>query len=227
MIDAPIENETDQPRTPRQAGGFILSRDEDKDAPRLPLPTDDEIPGETVAVLAQARDALVRLVGAVFQAATEIVGALLRFIQTVAGREVAEEVDRRVADTLDPLVPNSLGALRKAPETGAKTPSDEVPVPDKASSASGDDRAALREGVRDVLETYARTNEEREALSPAFVEMVTTGAQFLLSVERQFPGAIDALQASDRAEAAEPPAEARPKAATPDRPSSEPAVIAA
>ncbi|MEM6287047.1 MAG: hypothetical protein AAF845_07810 [Bacteroidota bacterium] len=207
MSAAPmIENETDQPRTPAQARGSVLPRDNEEEDPRLPLPTDDEIPGETIAMLGQASDALVRLIGAVFQAATEIVGALLRLVQTIAGRDAAEAVDQTVADAIDPLIPDPPRSTPEDPEVEppGETPTDDAPsTDDKAPTASGDDREALRDGVQDVLETYARTDEEREALSPAFIEMVTTGVQFLLSVERQFPGAIDALQARDRGEAPE------------------------
>ena len=109
-----------------------------------------------------------------------------------AGTEVAEAVGRKVADTLAPLIPD-----KAAPETELSVPTSTKTPSDEAKLSPREDRGALRDDVREVLEVHAVTGDERAALSPAFVEMVTTGVQFLLSVERQFPDAIDALQVRD------------------------------
>ena len=197
-------SETDQPRAPRPLHAYASARSSDPDEDALPLPTDDEVPQATITMLGEARDTLMRLVGAVFQAAIGIVDALLRLVQTVAGRDVAGLVDRGVAGTLDRVLPD-LPAPRDTPApaeppapasstrgVGAPGPS-ASPVAER--SASGPD--GLYRAVHEILHTYARTDEERRAITPALVELVTTGAGFLLSVERRFPGAIGRLQAQD------------------------------
>ena len=158
-----------------------------RDEPRLPMPTDDEVPQETIHALAQGCDALLRLVGAVFRAASEIVSALLRLVQSVAGREVAEAVDGRVAGALGPLAPRGSG--------GGKGRAERDPEPARPEPQTLPADARLRAGVREVLLTYAETGAERAAVSPAFVDVVTAGVRFVVSVERQFPGAIAVLQA--------------------------------
>ena len=157
-----------------------------RDEPPLPLPTDDEVPQETIDVLAGGRDALLRLVGAVFRAAGEIVAALLRLVQTVAGRDAAEAVDRRAAGALDPLVPDARPGQERA-----------APPPAAPPTGGGAADPGLRDDVRGVLLAHAGTDAERDAVSPAFVDAVTAGVRFALSVERQFPGAVAALVAQE------------------------------
>ncbi len=171
---------------------LFAPRDREDDAPRL-LPDDDDVPRQTLDVLGQARDALILLIGGVFQAAGAIVTALLRLVESVAGRDVAEAVDDRVADAIGPFVP-PLPASALGRETGPGV--DRGPAQDSDTSRPSEDQA-LHDGVRDVLLAHAGTEAEREAVSPAFVEMVTTGVRFVLSVERQFPGALDALRDLD------------------------------
>ena len=181
------------PQTAHPSPVSLAESPEADDAGRRLLP-DDDVPQETLDVLGQARDALLGLIGGVFQAAEAIVTALLHLVQTIAGRDAAEAVDRGVAGVLDPLVPDRLPA-------GDGSPTPTAPVlaeaPRGAAARSEDATSSLRDDVRDVLLEHAGSDTERAAVSPAFVEMVATGAQFLLSVERQFPGAIDALQARE------------------------------
>ena len=203
-LAALASSETDQPRTPRPLTVPKGTRPSDKDEDALPLPTDDEVPQATIHMLGQARDALMRLVGAVFQAAIGIVDALLRLVQTVAGRDVADGVDRGIAEALDQVIPD----LPMPREDPAPAPTSSAPGPDPATppspteipplaERSASDPDGLYRAVHEILHAHARTDEERRAISPALVELVTTGAGFLLSVERRFPGAIDQLQAQD------------------------------
>ena len=188
-----------------------LVRPKRRDEAPIPLP-DDDVPQETINVLGQGRDVLLRLIGAVFRAAAEIVAALLRLVQSVAGREAAETVDGRVADVLDPG--RSRGgagpdADRPGEDREATPPEADPSEPAPPEAARSEADPGLRDDVREVLLAHAETDAERSAISPAFVDMVTAGVRFVASVERQFPGAIDALHARDaleRGEAATPPA---------------------
>lgn len=141
-----------------------------RDEPPLPLPADDEVPQETIDALARGRDALLGLVGAVFRAAAEIVAALLRLVESVAGRGAAEAVDGGTAEALRPLVPR-----------------EPAPAPPGAAGP------ALRDCVGAVLLERAETAAERAAVTPAFVDLVTAGVRFAASVERQSPGTVAAL----------------------------------
>ena len=230
-MDTDVLPTTDTRRTARLATGTsLLTAPQDDDDARRPLPTDADVPRETLDVLAQARDALVRLVSGVFQAAEAIVTALLRLVQSVAGRDVAEAVDDQVADVLDPLVPR-LPALEDKPladvtsKVEAETRGDDTATGDPVPTRTSD--ADLKAHVRDVLLDHADGDAERAAVSPAFVEMVTTGVRFALSVERQFPGAVDALLASDApqvpAETCKEPAAASGVPSAPDDTSAVPA----
>lgn len=184
-------------RTPPMPSALTgASTDDDPRRRLVPVEDTDEVPRETLDILGQARDALFQLLGGIFQAAEAIVTALLRLVQSIAGREVAEAVDRGVADVLDPLVPD-LPPSGESPgeETPAPIPTSETDDPAPPTPPVETRAATLRDEVRDVLLDHAGSEEERAAVSPAFVEMVTTGVQFALSVERQFPGAVDALQA--------------------------------
>ena len=205
-----------------RASAPLPDADRDEDPARRVLPTDDDVPRETLDVLGQARDALMRLIGGVFQAAEAIVTALLHLVQTLAGRDVAETVDRRVADVLDPIVPRLPDA---STDPDPAPPADPVPMPEESPASSADPvmpQDELRGHVRDVLLAHAASDAERAAVSPAFVGMVSAGVQFALSVERQFPGAIDALQErvpiapSDEAPVTSGPAEAAPEASLPE-----------
>lgn len=198
-----VSSETDQPRTPRLLTVPTRARPSDKSEDAVPLPTDDEPPQATIDMLGQARDALVRLVGAVFQAAIGIVDALLRLVQAVAGRDVAEGIDRGVAETLDHVLPtlpdaplpDAARSPREPDAVSAPPPSPTEPP--HAGHRSTSDPNGLYRAVHEILHAHAQTDEERRAISPAFIELVTTGAEFLLSVERRFPGAIDLLQTQD------------------------------
>ena len=184
------------PQTAHPSPVSLAESPEADDAGRRLLP-DDDVPQETLDVLGQARDALLGLIGGVFQAAEAIVTALLHLVQTIAGRGAAEAVDRGVAGVLDPLVPDLPPGGDGSSAPTAPGPAEAPALPRVAVAEPGSAASSLRDDVRDVLLAHAGSDAERAAVSPAFVEMVATGAQFLLSVERQFPGAIDALQARE------------------------------
>ena len=202
LTAAPLASETDQPRTPASGAprSSILPRRKDDDERTLPLPTDDEeVPQQTIAMLVMARDSLFRLVGAVFECAVEIVASILRLIQGVAGREVAEQVDAWAAGGLGAVLAGPAGPLQSAPPPSALEPApveaEPAGAPSRARAPVSDGvDARLRDGIEAIFSAHAQSDEERAAISPSLVEMATIGAQFLLSVERQYPGAIDALQ---------------------------------
>lgn len=200
---------TDTPtvsRMPSHPSALTGSQTRDDDRRLVPIEDDQDVPRETLDILGQGRDALIQLISGVFQAAAAIVTALFRLVQSIAGRDVAEAVDRSVADVLDPLVPDLPGSGEAPPPPVPPPTLTDSPLPTSVTSTDTG-TMSLRDEVRDVLLAHARSDEERAGVSPAFVEMVTTGVQFVLSVERQFPGAIDALQAqtaglnTDRTEA--------------------------
>ena len=208
----PTASETDQPQAPRRADGTsLLDSDKRKPGSFLPLPTDDEPPQETIAVLEEARAALLHVIGALFDAAVQIVGSLLSLVQKLAGRGAAETVDKAAAEVLDEVVPD----LPIAPDADAPTKTPEVPTgetpgetsPDDAPPAktpTAPDRAAVAAEVRTILTSNA-TPEEQAKITDQVVDLVTSGVLFMHSLEQQHPGLIERVMAQSEVEVAATP----------------------
>ncbi len=206
-FSTPTTTDPDDPRLRVLVPLKAPERDDDRDR-WVPMDDDEKVPGETLAQLGLVRSALVTLVDGLFGAAEAIVAALLRLVQDIAGRDVAEAVDQGVADVVDPLVSRLPGADRTLPP-GAPTGEAPTDRPEAPPDLDERDAADLRSGVREILLAHAGSDAERQAVSPALVEMVvTTGVQFLLSVERQFPGAIEAFESSGTLGVVDAPVEA-------------------
>lgn len=204
-----LSSETDQPAAPRltAAGVPMLGSDKDKPSSYLPLPNDDEAPpGQTIAVLEEARAALFHVLGALFDAAVQIVGSLLSLVQSLAGRNAAETVDKAAAEVLDGVIPNlpvppdanPPGETTKLPtgETPAGTTPEGAPPVEPEKQPTAPDREAVMAEVRGILTTNA-TPEEQSKITDQLVDLVTSGVLFMHSLEQQHPGLIERVMARD------------------------------
>lgn len=210
-----FDTDTDMPVAPRRPldGVPLAPRQKTPSGSILPLPNDEEEPpGETIAVLEQARAALLKVIGSLFDAAVAIVGALLSLVQSLAGREAAEVVDKTAAEVLDTVIPDL--PTDTAPTTDPPTdktpttdpPTSETPTGTVPVDPATPDRAAVEASVRDILVTNA-TEAEQGKITDQLVDLVTSGVLFMTSLEAQHPGLIERVMERETTPEGPPPSD--------------------
>ena len=200
-----MTTDTDMPVLDRRTLSGVPRPPGEKEKPSasfLPLPDDDETPpGETIAMLEQARAALLKVIGALFDAAVTIVGALLSLVQTLAGRGAAEALDKTAANALDPLIPDLPASTAPSEEPTTKpipekTPPSEGPTERSAAGPKPPDREAVEAQVRAILVANA-AEDEQPGITDQLVDLVASGVLFMTSLEARHPGLIEHVMARD------------------------------